>query len=260
MDLKLRNLSPEERLKLVPYEMILLGYRGSIAHETYQPQSDPSSIDDRDIMGVFISDLRDYLGVSFKHPKPIEVWVNEWDAVHYDVRHFVSLLCKSNPNVLSLLWMDDNKLITSTELGRLIRQRRDIFTSRAIYHSFTGYAYGQLKRMTAHEKRGFMGEKRKRLVDEFGYDCKNAAHLIRLLRMGIEFLNEGVLYVERKDAPQLIDIKRGAWTLDQVQEEAQRLFRRAEDAYDRCTLPVKPDIDAAEALLEEIILTHYGLG
>jgi len=34
-----------------------------------------------------------------------------------------------------------------------------------------------------------------------GYDSKNAAHLIRLLRMGIEFLTEGKMYVERADVP-----------------------------------------------------------
>lgn len=33
-----------------------------------------------------------------------------------------------------------------------------------------------------------MGEKRKQLVAKHGYDTKNASHLIRLLRMGMEFL------------------------------------------------------------------------
>jgi len=53
--------------------------------------------------------------------------------------------------------------------------------------------------------------KRRELVRRLGYDAKNAAHLIRLLRMGIEFLTEGTLHVERVDAPELLDIKHGAW-------------------------------------------------
>jgi len=61
-----------------------------------------------------------------------------------------------------------------------------------------------------------MGTKRKMLVEKYGYDCKNAAHLIRLLRMGVEFLKDGRLYVMREDAKQLIEIKRGEWTLEQV--------------------------------------------
>ena len=44
---------------------------------------------------------------------------------------------------------------------------------------------------------GYMGQKRRELVRRVGYDDKNAAHLIRLLRMGIEFLTEGTIYVER---------------------------------------------------------------
>lgn len=46
----------------------------------------------------------------------------------------------------------------------------------------------------------------RQLVRRVGYNAKNAAHLIRLLRMGIEFLTEGTLYVERADAPELLDI------------------------------------------------------
>jgi len=52
-----------------------------------------------------------------------------------------------------------------------------------------------------------MGAKRKSLVEKFGYDTKNAAHLILLLRMGIEFLSVGVLHVKRHDAQELLEIK-----------------------------------------------------
>ena len=38
---------------------------------------------------------------------------------------------------------------------------------------------------------GYMGEKRKAMVRKYQYDVKNAAHLIRLLRMGAEFLESG---------------------------------------------------------------------
>lgn len=103
--------------------------------------------------------------------------------------------------------------------------------------------------------KGYMGEKRKRLVEAHGYDTKNAAHLVRLLRMGIEFLNHGELVVDRGgvDATELLDIKNGVWTLERVKEEADRLFRRAEDAFDRCTLPRKQDWDGINELCVEIV-------
>jgi len=97
--------------------------------------------------------------------------------------------------------------------------------------------------------------KRMEIVERYGYDTKNAAHLIRLLRMGIEFLRDGVLTVDRGglDATELLDIKHGAWTLEQVQNEAAVLFRRAEEAYDRSTLPTAPDRDQVSELCVRII-------
>ena len=100
---------------------------------------------------------------------------------------------------------------------------------------------------------GYMGQKRRELVRRVGYDAKNAAHLIRLLRMGIEFLTEGTMHVERADAPELLDIKRGAWSLDRVKAEAERLFQLSQEAYVRSSLPPEPDYKRAELLCVELI-------
>jgi hypothetical protein len=104
-----------------------------------------------------------------------------------------------------------------------------------------------------------MGAKRRELVRRVGYDAKNAAHLIRLLRMGIEFLVEGELHVERGDADQLLEIKRGDWPMERVNEEAERLFRLAEEAYVRSSLPPKPDVKRAEELCMEIVARYLRL-
>jgi hypothetical protein len=125
----------------------------------------------------------------------------------------------------------------------MLIDNRDLFVSKKAYHSFIGYAHGQAHRMTHMAFEGYMGEKRRKLVEKFKFDVKNAAHLIRLLRMGIEYLTEGKLYVKRQDATQLLEIKKGEWTLEQVQEESDRLFKLAEEAYIRSNLPNEPDID-----------------
>src|SRR5574341_874208 len=104
-----------------------------------------------------------------------------------------------------------------------------------------------------------MGEKRKAMVRKYQYDVKNAAHLIRLLRMGIEFLETGQLQVFRtSDAEELRRIKQGGWTLDQVKEQAEQLFGRIEDARARSPLPAHPDEPAANRLLMEIHLGGHG--
>ena len=100
---------------------------------------------------------------------------------------------------------------------------------------------------------GYMGEKRKAMVRKHQYDVKNAAHLIRLLRMGIEFLETGQLRVFRSmDADELKQIKRGGWTLEQVKAEAEMLFGRIEAARARSPLPERPDEAAANDLLTDI--------
>jgi hypothetical protein len=106
---------------------------------------------------------------------------------------------------------------------------------------------------------GYMGKKRRELVMRVGYDSKNAAHLIRLLRMGIEFLTEGTMYVERADGPELLEIKRGAWPLEKVKAEAERLFQLAQEAYVRSTLPPEPDRSRAEELCVQMIAEYHGL-
>ena len=249
------SLNAEEAKRLLPDGLILLGYRGSIAHNMYVPKSDPNSIDDKDIMGVFIPEIDNYFGL--KHKAHQEVFIKEWDAVSYEIRKFVQLLAGANPNVLSLLWVKPQHYIARTILGDELIANRNMFVSRKIYHSFTGYAHDQLRRMTAFTFEGYMGDKRKKLVEQFGYDCKNAAHLIRLLRMGIEFLREGELHVFREDAAQLLEIKKGLWTMEQVKEEADRLFKRAETAYDECKLPVAPDLEKINDLVVSLVSRRF---
>jgi uncharacterized protein len=249
-NLYLKNCTEEDYAALLPESVILLGYCGSIAHGMYIDPREPEGSDDKDIMGVCFAPSDVYFGLNTFEQKVAQV--REWDSVVYELKKFVRLLVGSNPNVLSLLWLDQKHYIYRDAWGELLIQNRDLFVSKAIYHSFTGYAYSQMNEMKRQVHKGYMGEKRKALVEKFGYDVKHAAHCIRLLRMGIEFLNEGVLHVQREDAPQLLEIKRGLWTLEQVQAEADHLFKRAEEAYDRSHLPNVPDRERANILLERM--------
>jgi len=107
---------------------------------------------------------------------------------------------------------------------------------------------------------GYMGEKRKAMVRRYQYDVKNAAHLIRLLRMGSEFIATGNLQVYRTtDADELKVIKRGGWTLDEVKAEAERLFAGVEVARAQSPLPPSPNAEAANELLIELHRRFLGL-
>lgn len=254
----MKNLTPELKKELYPENAVMVAYRGSIAHNMYIKADDPNSIDDIDLMGVYLAPKEYYIGLGLgrRHDKGQDKFVGQYDTVNYELRKFVNLLLKSNPNVLSMLWVRENHYLYMSDAGQALIANRDAFTSKLAYKAFTGYAYGQLKKMTHYTTEGYMGEKRKTLVDKYGYDCKNAAHCIRLLRMGMEFLTTGELNVHREDAPQLLDIKLGRWTLEQVKSEAERLFKLTDEAYIRSSLPNKPDYDKVEKIVMEILYDY----
>lgn len=238
---------------------ILSAYRGSISHGMYIPSKDPLSIDDKDIMGLCVPPKEYYLGFdTFRiHKGTKEITRSEWDIVVYEARKGIRLLMKGNPNVLSLLWNRENYYTNITPAGQLLLGHRRLFVGRHVYKPFVGYAYSQMRKMENFSFEGYMGEKRKKIVQKFGYDTKNASHLIRLLRMGIEFLKDGELYVHRHDAQDLLAIKRGERSLKSVKEEADRLFKVAEDAYLNSELPVKPDKKAISKLCMDVIETAW---
>lgn len=238
---------------------IITAYRGSIAHGMYVPNTDPNSIDDKDVMSVCVPPKEYYLGLqNFGSRGTKELFKGEWDIVTYELKKFASLLKRGNPNVISLLWLEPNHYLNLTTEGQWLIDNRHLFINKTtVYKSFVGYAHGQLKRMTHHSFEGYMGEKRKNLVKKFGYDTKNAAHLIRLLRMGCEYLSSGELIVQRPDAANLLSIKRGEWTLEQVNKEADRLFKRIDTCYDLCTFPNEPDHVGIDKLLVDIIENRH---
>jgi len=229
------------------------------------PNTDPNSISDIDLLGVFISPPEYYIGLSqhkLKNPTTIEI-KHEVDGVlldwvFYEIRHFISMALKNNPNVFSALWVKPEHHILVHDQFKPYLDNRKIFLSKyQIYKSFTGYANGQLKRMTQYNKQGYMGEKRKKLVEKFGYDVANASHLIRLLHMGIETLQTGEVKVFRDvDADMLIEIKLGKWELDKVKMYANELFNKAKEAYEESILPEEPDSRMAEIMLMQILYTH----
>lgn len=233
---------------------ILAGYRGSIAHGMYVPPKDPTSTDDKDLMYITVPPIDHYCGLrSYGSKGTREIKRDEWDIVVYEALKFISLLKQGNPNVLMMLWLEPNNYVHIGLAGDLIIHNRNMFVGRHVYKSFTGYAYGQLHRMTHNAFQGHMGDKRRKLVEQFGFDIKNAAHLVRLLRMGIEFLKDGNLQVMREDASQLLEIKKGEWTLERITEEADRLFVVAEQAYLSSNLPAGPNDEKINDLAVRVI-------
>ena len=246
--------------QLEPY-CILKGYRGSISHGTFE---ESTTKDDKDIMGVFIPPEDVTFGI--KNMETIERMLEEkhsqkrmsvWDIVYYSLPKYLNLIMKQNPNVICLLWIEEEHYIKRTALGNRLIEARSQLLSKGCYKSFCGYARSQLHRMTHIAPTGRLGQKRKKLIEKFGYDVKNASHLIRLLKMGMETLVTGEMTVKRPDSAMLLEIKRGEWTLEKVIEYAEKLFDLMDEALVKSELPVRIDYNFTNKLCQGIMMEFY---
>jgi uncharacterized protein len=240
----------------IPFDLrknlFLVARRGSEAHGTYVPSSEPSSIDDRDIQAIVVAPKPYYFGTrTFEHAEAINA---PWDVVIDEFRKFVQLLIKQNPNVLSILWLAPEDYLFKHWLAEEFLKKREMFSSRLAYKAFCGYADHQLRKMTHVAGRGYLGAKRKALVEKHGYDTKNAAHLVRLLHMGREFLKTGVLTVKRTwDRDMILEIKRGEWNLERIYKYAGDLFAECRDAEKTSVLPPRLDIKQIDEYMESTL-------
>jgi len=170
----------------------------------------------------------------------------------------VHLLLKGNPNVHAWLWASDKdyRHISHPD-GRFLLDNKRGFLSKNVLTSTGGYAKGQIHRMTHFgEYHGDMGEKRKRLVDEFGYDVKNASHCIRLLWMGIQLANTGDFIVRLPEdmANMCKEIKKGYYSLTDIKLMTEELWDEFGAAEAATSLREKPNREWANQLLTKIIL------
>lgn len=246
-DADVRNSAP----KFVS-EWLVIQYAGSTAHGTYLPSNDPNHVDDIDILGVWMPTHRGIIGL--EQAEHWMTWLGDLDIVTYEVRKFARLLLKANPNVLGMLWADGVE-IGSHPIWDIWRTSRNAFLSMKVYDVFAGYAYAQLKRLGKPNVRGYMGADRKAQFAKYGYDIKNAAHCLRLLHMGIELMETGNLNVNRVgiDAEELISIKRGEWSLAQVERAAEAGFDIFHKYKAQKPFPQEPDYDAIEALVMDTL-------
>ena len=96
--------------------------------------------------------------------------------------------------------------------------------------------------------------KRAALEAKYGMDCKHAMHLVRLMRMCREILTTGVVQVKRPDREELLAIRNGAWTYDQLVEwakgEDEALTALAKTSK---VLPYGPNRVKLDALCRELV-------
>jgi hypothetical protein len=118
--------------------LIQLHVAGSKAYGTSTPDSDT------DYRGVCICPLDYYLGLrrfeQFVSVKSVDITV-------YDIKKFVGLAAKANPNILETLWAEP---FFTTPAWDILSEHRDLFLTQRVEHTFSGYAHSQLLRIKSH--------------------------------------------------------------------------------------------------------------
>lgn len=221
--------------KQIVKDTVLLVTHGSRAYGTDIPGSD---YDEKGI--TILSDPHYYFGFK-KFEQKDSGWEDGNDRVIYDIRKFFRLALSCNPNIIEVLFVEPEQRIKVDWRGQEILAMRDSFLSRSAAKTFTGYALSQLKRL----------ENKVKADKPINY--KHAMHLIRLLRMGKEIIEDGKVNVKRPDAKELKLIRLGKVSLEDIMGEAGELLVEVDNATARSPLPIKPDRDGAEKLMVELI-------
>lgn len=95
---------------------------------------------------------------------------------------------------------------------------------------------------------------RAQLEAKYGYDTKHAYHLVRLIRMCREVLTTGKVIVKRPDREELLAIRNGAWTYEQLIEFAEREDDNLNELYNNTNvLPKVPDKEKLDELCIKLV-------
>lgn len=128
-------------------KVILTGTIGSHSYGTATPTSD------YDYMSVVIPPPDVYLGLKNwgtsgtkedGYDDPVKGFV---EHKYYELKKFVGMCVGMNPNAVPLLWLQPEHYEVMSPEGAMLVQNRAIFNSRKAYHTFSGYAHGQLQKM-----------------------------------------------------------------------------------------------------------------
>jgi hypothetical protein len=129
----------------------------------------------------------------------------------------------------------------------------NLFLSKKVAKSFYGYAVAQHHRMTvADSSTRKLGERRKGLIEKYGYDVKQASHVIRLLQMGAELLVTGTMAVRRPWVGDLMRIIEGCYTRTEIDTWVSRELEEFKKAEAASILPDEVDTAAVNALHVEL--------
>ena len=136
-----------------------------------------TSSSDEDYKGIFVAGKEYYLGL-----KNIEQKDKGWnedstyfpmlngvkDLVFYELRKYLMLAKNANPNILELLFESPEFYQHIHPVGQKLLDRRELFLSKKIRYSYSGYAYAQIRKIKSHRKWLLDPPTKKPVAEDYG--------------------------------------------------------------------------------------------
>jgi hypothetical protein len=158
------------------------------------------------------------------------------DVCLYTLLKWAGLAAKGNPSALHFLFAP---LEFTTPTWDLVTSRRELFLAKGHVKPFLGFADDQMKRLLG--QKGQKNIHRAELEDKYGYDTKYAMHVIRLYGEAKELMEYGRITLPRPNRDELIEIRKGKYSLPQIRELGARLESEALAA--QATSPLADEVD-----------------
>jgi len=156
--------------------------------------------------------------------------------VYWEIQKFLVLALKANPNVLECLYTP--VVESATPLAEELLGMKEIFLSKLVFQTYSGYVASQFKKMQAD------------IRNQGQVKWKHVMHLIRLLLSGINVLEEGVVTVEvGRHRDRLLAIKSGETRFEEVETWRLELHKKFNSAFEHTSLPERPDYERANEFL-----------
>lgn len=179
----------------------------------------------------------------------------QYDMTMYNIVKYFDLCMNGNPNMVDTLFVPNECVVYSNQIGQLVRQNRQLFLSKKCKHTFGGYAYSQLHVMSSPKEA--RSGKRLETYERYGFDTKFAYHLVRLTLECEQILTEGDIDL-RRHKELYKTVRRGEWPEQKIREWFAEKEKTLDNLYESSTIRYAPDETAIKDLLLECLEHHYG--
>jgi hypothetical protein len=205
-------------------------YRCVIGSQAYGLSDAGSDVDRR---GIYLPAAASHWSL---YGVPEQLENHETQEAYWELQKFLVLALKANPNVLECLYTP--LVEKATPLAEELLGMRAIFLTRMVYQTYNGYVLSQFKKMQAD------------LRNHGKVKWKHVMHLLRLLLSGVGVLRDGVVSVTVGDhRDRLLAVRRGEVPWEEVEDWRRALHQEFNAAFERTTLPERPDYERANAFL-----------